>query len=178
MGQLESKMLSNNQLTSLWKIRVSVFTRCVAVSTGWPADGASHQFLPRRSGSRVARTALVCPQFTGQIDVGVLLGATGLHLSGSATIECSPVVTEFASGVITLAVGDNLNVVRLRNAGRPVPFAALGGGRHDSGFLAIGLLAHWSCCWLPWQYPRLPPTRGRIDQRRHVTLLALSGWPC
>ena len=56
------------------------------------------------------------PSVTGQILAGVGLAATGLHIFSFETIEGMDPVTQFALGLIAVAVGSHLHLRSLRNA--------------------------------------------------------------
>lgn len=65
------------------------------------------------------------PHITGQILMGILLGQTGLILFGPDSIRGLDVVTQFALGLITLNIGEHLNLRMLRNAGKRLFFLVL-----------------------------------------------------
>jgi Kef-type K+ transport system membrane component KefB/mannitol/fructose-specific phosphotransferase system IIA component (Ntr-type) len=58
------------------------------------------------------------PAVTGQILVGILIGPSVLNLAGIDAIHGLHPITNFALGLIAVAVGNHLNLKRLRNAGR------------------------------------------------------------
>lgn len=58
------------------------------------------------------------PHVTGQILVGVLIGQAGSALFGPLHLGGLDVVTQFALGLITLSIGEQLNLKALKNAGK------------------------------------------------------------
>lgn len=65
------------------------------------------------------------PGVTGQILVGILLGAAGLDLLGSETLQGLRPITHFALGLIAVTVGDHLNIRKLRNAMKRLSYLLL-----------------------------------------------------
>lgn len=68
-------------------------------------------------GGSVAKLAKL-PSITGQILVGVLIGEAGLHLFEEHDVEALAPTTFFALGLMTFTIGAQLNLGRLRNAGK------------------------------------------------------------
>ena len=111
---------------------------------------------------------LRAPRITGPIVIGVVLGATGIHLFSAATIDSLAVVTEFALGLIALSIGDHLNVARLRNAGRRlflllvteasfVTLLLVAGTAH-----ALGVSVLLSCLFLGVALANLTPNKEEL----------------
>jgi PTS system fructose-specific IIC component len=68
-------------------------------------------------GGSLAKRARL-PSITGQILVGVLIGEAGLHLFEEHDVEALAPTTFFALGLMTFTIGAQLNLGRLRNAGK------------------------------------------------------------
>ena len=107
---------------------------------------------------------LRAPRITGPIVIGVVLGATGIHLFSAATIDSLAVVTEFALGL--------LNVARLRNAGRRlflllvtaasfVTLLLVAGTAH-----ALGVSVLLSCLFLGVALANLTPNKEELGASR------------
>lgn len=75
------------------------------------------------SGALAARFRM--PTVTGQILVGIILGPSVLHLFDHETVKGLVPVTEFALGLIAVAVGNHLHIRRLRAAARRLTLLVL-----------------------------------------------------
>ena len=75
------------------------------------------------SGELARRARL--PAVTGQILAGILMGPSILAVFSAEEVEGLHPITHFALGLIAVAVGNHLNLVRLRNAMKRLAFLAL-----------------------------------------------------
>ena len=106
---------------------------------------------------------LRAPRITGPIVIGVVLGATGIHLFSAATIDSLAVVTEFALGLIALSIGDHLNVARLRNAGRRLFLLLVTAASFVTLLLvALGVSVLLSCLFLGVALANLTPNKEEL----------------
>lgn len=69
--------------------------------------------------------AVRLPGVTGQIVVGVAMGASGLHLFDHHAIEALQPVTHFALGLMAVTIGSHLSLKKLRGAGRRLAWLLL-----------------------------------------------------